>query len=391
VIAQPEPRRPARVTLHLAPAGRVALPIAAALAGAGWLVGGTAALLGTTALALVLLAPLLAWLHTRGTRLAPPAPASALAGEAFTIELEMRNAGRLRLRDAVVSFGAASARHDRPAGLLPRLAAGASERVQAVHRVARRGRQRELEVGVASSYPLGLIECRATFHLPADLLVLPRPGHLHDLRRLPATGPHVMDRRRNVARAEEELWAVREWREGESLRRVHWRLSARRERTILRELRAPSEPPLHLVLVTEVAGATPAKRRHPGFETAVALSATLLEHWLRRGRTVRLSVGDHAQGVRARGRRGLFDLLRVLAEVEAQDGDPHAAIATLPRAAHEVTVVVHVGGRRGARRAPERHGELWLLDVDDPATGRLFQRGHAFGSRPPVVAPEAVV
>jgi len=193
--------------------------------------------------------------------------------------------------------------------------------------------------------------------------------------------------RRLPVAGEEEFYAVRDWREGESLRRVHWRLSARRGRRILRDYQIPVEAPVHVVLLTGRGGDDLTGERHRRFEMAVSLSATLAEHFLRRGRRVRLTTaGAHPVHLPSlRGRGGLARILTVLAEVRAEpDPDPAAGVTLpelgVPPTPGESTIVVHAGDARAAL-AP---GNALVLGTDDARIDRLFRRGRSRASGSPL-------
>jgi len=385
VSSAAESARPARSALRLTTAGRAFLPFALAALFAGWGLGGTGGLLGATALALCACAPPLAWLHARSLAVAPPSPARVFAGESFVLWITVRNRSRLfTARDLLFACGPARGRARRPGGHLPCLRAGEERHVAVAHRLPERGRVRALPLALESAWPLGLVRCRLEFELPVDLLALPRLGSLGDLGRLPAGRARLQLDNPRRASGDEEFRGVREWRAGEGQRRVHWKLSARRGRTILREYERESEAPVHLVLATRAAGAA---ARVPAFERAVSLCATVAEHFLRRGRRVRLTLaGDARARIDApRGRVGLLRALAALAEVAREEGEPFGVLAAeLSAAARrgEVPIGIVAGRRARAAAVP---GAL-VLDVDDPSLERFFHPGRPHGVRPLLAA-----
>jgi uncharacterized protein (DUF58 family) len=243
-----------------------------------------------------------------------------------------------------------------------------------------RGRHTTLRLVISSSYPFGLVECRREFELAVDFLALPCPGRLGDLRRLmPAQVGATLDARRPLV-GEEELYGVHELRPGESLRRAHWKLSARRGRTLLREFRGAGRPPVHLVLSCWVPqrGAG----RHASFERAVRLTATLAQHFLREGHRLRLTLDgpEPTSLYSARGGRTLVMFLSVLAQVQASEGAPRAEPAAAARTgSDDVLLLVLAGGGKRAR-IPAGAARI-VLDVDDPATERVFRAQRAPDSR----------
>jgi uncharacterized protein (DUF58 family) len=393
VAAPLPPLPPTRASTRLTAAGRAALPAAGASLIASWAFGGVIGLFAATAVAALALALLLARLHAAGVRVAPPGPLRAHVGDAFPLELELANVGRLAARHLIIAAGEGAG--ERGAAGLAALAPGASLRVAVPHRLRRRGRHATLVVTVASAFPLALVERRLVFELPADLLALPRLGSLNDLGRLPEARRCDAARRARPQRGDEEFYGVRAWRAGESLRRVHWRLSARRGRRIVREMRNEDEPPVHLTLATLASAGPPFDAPRRGFERAVSLTATLAEHLLRDGRTLRLVLAGAADATvdAARGRAGLLRVLTALAEVEMRvaaagaDGALPAELrAALRRAAERARsargaahVAVLAGGGAGATFAGLR-----AIDVDHPDAARLFLPGRRWGMGAPL-------
>jgi uncharacterized protein (DUF58 family) len=299
-------------------------------------------------------------------------------GEGFPVALEVENRSFVfAARHVFFWHGRGGRRRERmPSGRIDHLASRSRGRVTTLHRMLERGRHASLELVVASSYPFGLVECRREFELAVDFLALPCPGRLGDLRRLmPAQSGAAVDARRPL-QGEEELYGVREWRPGESLRRAHWKLSARRGRTMLREFRGAGRPPVHLVLTCRVQqrGAG----RHASFERAVRLTATLAQHFLREGHRLRLTLDgpEPTSLYSARGGRTLVLFLSVLAQVHPSEGEPQPGADPAALSTHD-DVVLHVlaGGGRRARR-PAGDARI-VLDVDDPATERVFHPERA--------------
>lgn len=240
--------------------------------------------------------------------------------------------------------------------------------VELVWRPRRRGLHTRMGIAVTSEAPLGLVRVTRTYELPCALLGLPRRGRLLGE---PAPRPSPRAGRGRRERGEEELEHVRDWRAGESLHRLHWRLSAHRGRPILRELRAPAEEELELVLIPEV-GALPARR--PAFERAVSLVATLAEHYLRTGRRLTLTVPGEARLRALHGRGGLARALALLAEVAPRAGaaDGAAALAG-ERGAQRIVVGAGAGG------ALARIEGRPLFDVDAPPGHPHHAPWHAPG------------
>src|SRR5205823_8732633 len=118
---------------------------------------------------------------------------------------------------------------------------------------------------------------------PQALVVYPRLVALDGL--FSEGGTYTQDGRRLLLRRPTgyDLHSVREYVEGESLRKVHWRSTARRGRLMVKEL---EDAPRDEVAVLLDGHAAPG----PGFEIAVRAAGSILQAHLRRGRRCALVV-----------------------------------------------------------------------------------------------------
>lgn len=392
-------RAPRQTRLCLDGAGRVFLPLAGIGLLLGWAAGGVALVFGACALAIPLLAALWAWRNGRGAllRVSPEPPHTV--GEPFLFELELHAPGPFTggrdlffslapvetpppLGSGSVAARGAPRRAPRPIGSLLHLPARGSARARCAHRWLRRGRQRELSLVTHSTYPFSLWRVERTYALELDALAWPRLGHVRAPELLAEAHVERDPGPRRAPREEDEFHQLRPWREGMSLRRVHWKLSARRGRPILRELRGENAPPVELALATFVAERRgPGRRRGHSFEAAVSLVATLVAHHLRRGRPVRLSIrGAGGEALPAlpelRGRSGRRRALDLLAEVEPTIVEPEEFELSCRRAAEELgagVLIVAAAGLGSEFSATDGH--VRIVDVDGARIDALFQRG----------------
>jgi uncharacterized protein (DUF58 family) len=185
--------------------------------------------------------------------------------------------------------------HERPGRL--------GERRVELHRVGRRrfagryelravprGRYAFDEVRLTIEDPFALARAELVQGEPQALVVYPRVVELDRL--FSEGGAHAQDGRRLLLRRPTgyELHSVREYVEGESLRKVHWRSTARRGRLMVKELEdAPRDEVA--VLLDGDAQATAGE----GFEVAVRAAGSILRAHLRRGRRCALIVNSAAR------------------------------------------------------------------------------------------------
>ena len=155
-------------------------------------------------------------------------------------------------------------------------------------RAVPRGRYAFDAVRLTVQDPFGLTRAELVQGEPQALVVYPR---LVELERLFSEGgAHAQDGRRLLLRRPTgyELHSVREYVEGESLRKVHWRSTAKRGRLMVKELEdAPRDEVAVLLDGYGAAGES--------FETAVRAAGSILQAHLRRGRRCALVVNSAAR------------------------------------------------------------------------------------------------
>jgi uncharacterized protein (DUF58 family) len=389
-LAEERLTRASSHSLELGPAAGVFLPLTACALLLAWALGGVALVFAALMVSALACSWLLGRRNVRGLALCSTRAELRTVGEEFLLELEVERAAlKGPAHDLVLALEGPGAR---PAGLVSVLPAADSVRTPLALKLTERGPVRQLELRVESSYPFGLLRHVAHFRLPVDLLGLPRLGSLGDLAKLGAGGSEA-SRHRQLQRSEEdEFRSIVEWRPGQSLRSAHWKLSARRGRPLLVEREEHSALPVTIALLTH--SAPQPRGGSDSFETAVSLSATLCEHYLRRGRSVRLLISGSEQGPATRlwGREGLASCLVRLAHARpgsAPGRDAFDARLAQPRQRHESLILVHAGGRRPLPLEAAREAAL-VLDVDAPGLDALFVSGRSFGTSPALTWSDAV-
>ena len=253
---------------------------------------------------LTVLGPLAAgwtWRNLIGVRgeMLPVAPFAAGDGASATIRLLAGRRARfqlcclLDLGDRLLPLAdVAALQHERLVeGHLPPLPRG----VHPVH-----------GAWLESIYPLGVVRGRQRIAAPAHLIVHPAPAQLssHDVRGVLAElGGASLTRAMDMGPA-----GLREYREGDELRWVHWRASARRRQLVVKEWDTLAHAGVEVQLDRRADVAT--------FEVALSLvtALALLAHEQQEPFTL------HAQGhtgtYGAGGHDPLDDLLTWLAEVQ---------------------------------------------------------------------------
>ncbi len=161
---------------------------------------------------------------------------------------------------------------DAAAGALDRLAAGESRELRLAFTPRRRGRIEMAGLTVSRPEPLGLVRALSRLPLEARLVALPRRYRLPEIV-LPGQRkfqPGGVSLAASVGDSEEFL-ALRDYRPGDPLHRVHWKSYARTGKPVVKEYQDEFFERHALVLDT---GST--RGEDPAFEDAVALAASFV-------------------------------------------------------------------------------------------------------------------
>jgi uncharacterized protein (DUF58 family) len=221
--------------------------------------------------------------------------------------------------------------------------------------------------------PFGLERIEQPLAAPGALLVYPRLVELDRLFSESGTRSH--DGRRLLLRRPSgfDLHSVREYEHGDSLRKVHWRSTARRAQLMVKELEDSPRDEVAVVLDGD-----PAAVVGESFDVQVRAAGSLLHAHVRRGRRALLVLNSgrpEQQRVRsAEGDwRGALDLL---AAAEPTAGAPLAALlsdeATAAGRANELAIVTAALPPRLVERLVERglgNGSVSLVLVDTASFG----------------------
>ncbi len=195
---------------------------------------------------------------------------------------------------------------------------------------------------------------------------------------------------RNLAVAGDYDVAIREYRLGDDLRRVHWPTTARRGELMVRQHEQSQELLADVVLDARLIG-----HRGEGpsgsLEWAVSAAASVCEHLARKGFAVRLVTDGHDSGYAAAddgdAREVLLDRLALLAPAEPHSlVDAIELVARTPTARHLVAILgeVDVGdvaplARCGAGFAMVMAPAQWA-DLPTGLAGQLSRASQAAGS-----------
>jgi uncharacterized protein (DUF58 family) len=147
-----------------------------------------------------------------------------------------------------------------------RIGAGRTVEIPATVTLSQRGRHAMPAAVVATRFPFGLFVKRRELPRGAPLLVYPRL--------VPAPAPMADDPRTDLGDAPRrraragEFFALREYRDGDDLRRIHWPAVARLGRPVVREYEADGDRQMMLELRRGTTG-------EPGFEAEIEHCASV--------------------------------------------------------------------------------------------------------------------
>ncbi len=153
-----------------------------------------------------------------------------------------------------------------------------------------RGRYRIGPVSVDISDPFALTRLRLEFDDRDDLIVTPE---LEDLERAPDSpfGSNVgLSRARNLFRTGEEFYTMRQYQQGDDLRRIHWPSVARSGELMIRQDESSRRSNALLFVDTRM-GSIGQERSVP-FEKAISVAASIGVLMARSGFTLKLATAD---------------------------------------------------------------------------------------------------
>ena len=267
-----------------------------------------------------------------------------------TIALQIHNDSRgrtplLLLEDRIPTGLASRARF-----VVPGVEAGGRREVAVELRPQQRGRYEIGPLEAEVSDPFGLARSQSQALGMSSFLVHPRVEHL--------ALPRDFGERRTVARATirqptgprgEDFYTIREYAEGDDLRKVHWASTAKRGKVMIRHEETPWHTRATIVL-DDRRSSYGSISQQAAFERAVSATASLADLYARSGYSYRLAGAHHPGIASAKGSQQQRMCLDLLATIEPhgheREQDPMllARLAELEaRRSAEATLVLVAG------------------------------------------------
>lgn len=277
----------------------------------------------------------------------------------------------LVLTPRAAALGGVTRVHDRlPAALgtsawqpLPAISGRRPQHLRYTLRPQQRGRHRIGPVEQSRDDGLGLARTAQVVEVYSELLVTPQVVPLTDLSSAPGLGMATETALRRTLHGSTDDVLIREYLQGDDVRRIHWRSTARAGQLMVRREERARDPIVTVLLDNR----SRAYGGHGGaarFESAVSAVASLAVHLLGAGFEVRLVFADGSVLRPPRGASGPDDVVlehlavidtdasRHLQDALAASGhgaDDHVLIAVLGRVdAEDVAALSEAGGRRSS-------------------------------------------
>jgi uncharacterized protein (DUF58 family) len=310
-------------------------------------------------------------------------PSTAFANVPFPARVTLRN-GKRRMPSYSLRLEIYFEGHDETLvsrSYVLKVPAGRSATLEHLVNIDARGRKVVRRVRVATRFPFGIFEKWSYLPVEAEVLMFPAVGRIPG--RIIPTGDeyrHAGATKVLAKSGRDEFWGIREYREGDNPRHIHWRSAARLGKRMVKEYHREESQNVCLLLDAHVPPDRPELRER--FERAVSFVATLSRDLV--AQDFGVSFAAYGQSMvklaTGRGQRQGRQVLTALAEIEASpDRDFEAMLRELdPRVIGDAYIVAIVldGARERAARihlARARNHRLRVISVDSPAFGVLFK------------------
>ena len=271
------------------------------------------------------------------------------AGQESSVTLRLDNVSRLPTGLLLIEDRVPYVLGSRPRFVLDRIEPRARSEVTYQVRSDVRGRYQLGPLAIRLTDPFGMCELQRSFAAKDTLIVTPPVEPLPSVRLTGEWAGSGESRQRSLASAGEDDAATREYRQGDDLRRVHWRSTARLGQLMVRREEQPWQSRCTLLLDSRGVGHS-GEGPASSFEWAITAAASIGVHLVRHGYHVRLitdtganvaSAGHDASGVGGDFEGSLLDALAVM--TPSSNTSCRDAAATLRRGGGDGLLVAVLG------------------------------------------------
>ncbi len=230
------------------------------------------------------------WRTLPALRIRRIVPETAVAGQPFTIRYALTNTSRFAVARNlhIEEFLPRKSPATKPEVFVASLAPGDSITVSTQVALPTRGRLNFSSLRISTRFPFHLFVKWVRIEQAQEVIVFPQLGRLRaevkpGTRALESAGA---DGSMGWSRGDEEFYGVREYREGDNPRRIHWRRSARTGQLMIREMAQPKSYQLWCVINTRIRPYD--AEQSARLEAAISAAATVICDALERGAKIGL-------------------------------------------------------------------------------------------------------
>ena len=185
-----------------------------------------------------------------------------------------------------------------------------------------RGSHRPGNIRISTRYPFSFFKKSVSFAEHAgEVLVYPalQPLAQRELSGLITQfGDFIGSRQKGIG---QEIHNIREYAQGDNNARIHWKSTAKLATLMVKEFEHEHRQKVSLFLDTALpADSSSGAKMYQNVESAVSLTASYAVYFIKKNFQVQLVTVAH-KSLFGSGQRHLFSLLRVLALIQAQNGD----------------------------------------------------------------------
>lgn len=218
----------------------------------------------------------------------------AFPGTRVRVEVEVQSVGGRRTAMLLVEDRVPPSLGPPARGVLGEIRPGARRHVRYELTPRARGRYGIGPLVVLATDPFDLVRKRIELDVHHDLIVYPEVESLGKSRPASPLGGTGESSTRQLFRAAEEFYTMREYEEGDDLRRIHWPSVARTGALMIRQDEAARRAAASVFLDNRSAGLG---GNRAAFERAVSAAASVGAHYLRAGFRLRLATVDRPPAV----------------------------------------------------------------------------------------------
>lgn len=224
---------------------------------------------------------------------------------------------------------------------------------------------------VRSTDAFGLARADRQFSATTEIMVTPRVHPLSTMRNVTGGGAAGESRPQRIGISGQDDVLVREYRQGDDVRRIHWRSTARRDEIMVRREEQAWDPSISLILDSR-AGAHAGHGPESSFEQAVSFATSIALHFMADGFDLSLFDSRGPMLASAGAQTNQQHVLRCFTEVQTTTASAMTAGLDAAALAQRGQLVVAVVGRLSMGDAQQllrsrrnrAQGLLVALDVD---------------------------